>query len=127
EWISAIIPVPIDEVGLCGRAAFLKERVVVPNVATDPNWPDQYRDLAIRNGIRATWSEPIVTKDDEGLGTFALYSHEPAVPTEEDLALIPGAGPIAAIAIEPQRSQESLRAALEGIRNSESRLRQVID
>ena len=127
EWISAIIPVPIDEVGLCGRAAFLKERVVVPNVATEPNWPDQYRDLAIRNGIRGAWSEPIVTKDDEVLGTFALYSHEPRVPTEEDLALIQGAGHIARIAIERQRSQESLRAALEEIKNSEARLRQVID
>jgi PAS domain S-box-containing protein len=127
EWISAIIPVPIDEVGLCGRAALLKERVVVPNVATEPNWPDQYRDLAIRNGIRGAWSEPIVTKDDEVLGTFALYSHEPRVPTEEDLALIQGAGHIARIAIERQRSQESLRAALEGIKNSEARLRQVID
>ena len=127
EWISAIIPVPIDEVGLCGRAAFLKERVVVPDVATDPNWPDEYRDLAIRNCIRAAWSEPIVTKDDEVLGTFALYSHEPRVPTEEDLALIEGAVHIARIAIERQRSQESLRAALEGIKNSEARLRQVID
>src|ERR1700748_2560650 len=127
EWISAIIPVPIDEVGLCGRAAFLKERVVVPDVATDPNWPDEYRDLAIRNCIRAAWSEPIVTKDDEVLGTFALYSHELRVPTEEDLALIQGAGHIARIAIERQRSQESLRAALEGIKNSEARLRQVID
>jgi formate hydrogenlyase transcriptional activator len=127
EWISAIIPVPIDEVGLCGRAAFLKQRVVVPDVATDPNWPDEYRDLAIRNCIRAAWSEPIVTKDDEVLGTFALYSHEPRVPTEEDLALIQGAGHITRIAIERQRSQESLRAALEGIKNSEARLRQVID
>src|SRR5258708_2329368 len=127
EWISAIIPVPIAEAGLCGRAALLKERVVVPDVATDPNWPDQYRDLAIRNCIRAAWSEPIVTKDNEVLGTFALYSHEPRVPTEEDLALIQGAGHIARIAIERQRSEESLRAALERIKNSEARLRQVID
>src|SRR6202035_1818611 len=128
EWISTIVPVPVAfEAGLCGTAAFLKERVVVPDVATDPNWPDEYRDLAIRNCIRAAWSEPIVTKDDEVLGTFALYSHEPRVPTEEDLALIQGAGHIARIAIERQRSQESLRAALEGIKNSEARLRQVID
>jgi formate hydrogenlyase transcriptional activator len=128
EWISTIIPVPVAfEAGLCGTAAFLKERVIVPDVATERNWPDQYRDLAIRNGIRAAWSEPIVTKDNEVLGTFALYSHEPRVPTEEDLALIQGAGHIARIAIERQRSLESLRAALEGIRNSESRLRQVID
>src|SRR6201997_1463301 len=128
EWISAIIPVPVAfEAGLCGTAAFLKERVIVPDVATEPNWPDQYRELAIRNGIRAAWSEPILTKDNEVLGTFALYSHEARVPAEEDLALIKGAGHIARIAIERQRSQETLRAALDGIRNSEPRLHQVID
>src|SRR5256885_12983939 len=127
EWISAIVPVPIAEAGLCGRAAFLKERVIVPDVATDPNWPDQYRDLAIRNRIRAAWSEPIIAKDQEVLGTFALYSHESRVPTDEDLALIQGAGHIARIAIERQRSQESLRVALRRIENSETRLRQVID
>src|SRR5437899_3922168 len=127
EWISAIDPVPIAEAGLCGGAAFLKERVIVPDVATDPNWPDQYRDLAIRNRIIAAWSEPIIAKDQEVLGTFALYSHESRVPTDEDLALIQGAGHIARIAIERQRSQESLRVALRRIENSETRLRQVID
>ena len=113
EWISTIVPVPVAfEAGLCGTAAFLKERVVVPDVAAEPNWPDQYRDLAIRNGIRAAWSEPILTNDNEVLGTFALYSHEVRVPSEEDLTLIKGAGHIARIAIERQRSQEALRNAL---------------
>src|SRR6266481_4575003 len=60
EWISAIIPVPIAEDGLCGRAAFLKERVIIPDVATDPKWPDEYRDIAIRNGIRDARYETIV-------------------------------------------------------------------
>src|SRR4029077_5805682 len=128
EWISAIIPVSIAlDAGLCGTAAFLKERVIVPDVATDPKWPDQYRDMAIRNGIRAAWSEPILTKNNEVLGTFALYSHDSRVPSEEDLAIIEGAGHIARIAIERQRSQESLRSALETIRNSETNLRRVID
>ncbi len=128
EWLSAVIPVPVAfEAGLCGTAAFLKKRVIVSDVATEPNWRDQYRDLALRNGIRAAWSEPILTKDNEVLGTFALYSHESRVPTEDDLALIQGAGHIARIAIERQRSQESLRTALESVKSSESRLRQVID
>jgi formate hydrogenlyase transcriptional activator len=128
EWISTIIPVPVAlEAGLCGTAAFLKERVIVPDVATESNWPDQYRDLAIRHGIRAAWSEPILTKDNEVLGTFALYSHEPRVPSDEDLALIAGAGHVARIAIERQRSQEALRTALDTIKNSEAKLRQVID
>jgi formate hydrogenlyase transcriptional activator len=125
EWISTIIPVPVAfEAGLCGTAAFLKKRVIVPDVATESNWPDQYRDLALRNGIRAAWSEPILTKEKEVLGTFALYSHQSRVPTEEDLALIESAGHIARIAIERQRSQEALRSAFEEIRNSEAKLRQ---
>src|SRR5579872_4890083 len=128
EWISAIIPVSIAlDAGLCGTAAFLKERVIVPDVATEPNWPDQFRDLAIRNGIRAAWSEPILTKNNEVLGTFALYSHDSRVPSEEDLAIIEGAGHIARIAVERKRSQEALQAALETIKNSETNLRRVID
>ena len=128
EWISTITPVPVAfEAGLCGTAAFLKARVIVPDVATEPNWPSQYRDLAIRNGIRAAWSEPILTKDKEVLGTFALYSHEARIPDGEDLDLIRAAGYIARIAIERQRSQKALRDALDQARKSEARLRRVID
>jgi PAS domain S-box-containing protein len=128
EWVPIISPLPVAlEAGLCGTAAFLKERIVVPDVATDPNWPDQLRPIAIRNGIRAGWSEPIVAKDRRVLGTFALYSPESRVPTDADLALIEGAGRIALIAIERQRSQEALRTALEEIRESEHELRQIVD
>jgi hypothetical protein len=42
-------------------AAFLKPRVIVPDVRTEPSWPEEYRDVALRNGIRAAWSEPILT------------------------------------------------------------------
>src|SRR5215831_6395889 len=123
EWVSVISPVPVAvEAGLCGTAAFLKARVIVTGVATDPNWPDRYRDLAIRNGIRAAWSQPILTKDNQVLGTFALYCSESRVPTDADLALIEGAGCIALIAIERQRSQEALRKALDEIRESEAEL-----
>src|SRR5262249_2896596 len=70
EWVPIISPLPVAlEAGLCGTAAFLKERIVVPDVATDPNWPDRLRPIAIRNGIRAGWSEPIVAKDRQVLGT----------------------------------------------------------
>jgi formate hydrogenlyase transcriptional activator len=124
QWVSAVSPRPVThDCGLCGKAAFSKRRVIVADVATDPGWPDEYRELAISNGIRAAWSEPILTKDNEVLGTFALYSHESRVPTDEDLALIEGAGHIARIAIERQRSREALRSAFEEIRNSEAKLR----
>src|SRR6267142_1310462 len=128
EWVCALGPVPVaPDAGLCGTAASLKTRVIVTDVATEPNWHDEYRDLAIRNGIRAAWSEPILTKDNQVLGTFALYCSESRVPTDADLALIEGAGHIALIAIERQRSQEALRKAIDEIRESEAKLLRVID
>src|SRR6266849_6044610 len=128
EWVCALGPVPVaPDAGLCGTAASLKTRVIVTDVATEKNWHDEYRDVAIRNGIRAAWSQPIMTKDHQVLGTFALYSSESRVPTDGDLALIEGAGRIALIAIERQRSQEALGSALDQIRNSEAKLRTIID
>ena len=128
EWVPIISPLPVAlEAGLCGTAAFLKERIVVPDVATDPNWPDRLRPIAIRNGIRAGWSEPILTKNGKVVGTFALYAPESRVPTDADLALIEGAGRIALIAIERQRSQEALGHALNQVRESEHNLREIVE
>ena len=128
EWLPVISPLRVSpHAGCCGAAAFLKERVIVADVATDMNWLDEYRDLAIRNGIRAAWSEPILTKDGEVLGTFALYSSEPRIPTDAEIELIEGAGHIALIAIERQRSQEALALALEKIKTNEQSLRLIID
>jgi GAF domain-containing protein len=46
-----------------------------------------------------------LTKDGDVLGTFALYSSEPRIRTDTEIELIEGAGHIALIAIERQRSQ----------------------
>jgi PAS domain S-box-containing protein len=124
DWLPVISPLPISpHAGCCGAAALLKERVIVADVATDINWLDEYRDLAIKNGIRAAWSEPIVKKDGEVLGTFALYSSEPRIPTDAEIELIQGAGHIALIAIERQRSHQALKEALVELKNSENKLR----
>jgi formate hydrogenlyase transcriptional activator len=128
DWLPVVSPLPISpHAGCCGAAAFLKERVIVADVATDINWLDEYRDLAIKNGIRAAWSEPILTKDGEVLGTFALYSSEPRIPTDAEIEIIEGAGHIALIAIERQRSHQALEEALGEIKNSENKLRTIID
>jgi formate hydrogenlyase transcriptional activator len=128
DWLPVVSPLPISPpAGCCGAAALLKERVIVADVATDINWLDEYRDLAIKNGIRAAWSEPILTKDGEVLGTFALYSSEPRIPTDAEIELIEGAGHIALIAIERQRSQAALALALEKIKRNEESLRLIVD
>jgi formate hydrogenlyase transcriptional activator len=128
DWVRAITPLPVSrDMGLCSTAAFLKTRIIVPDVATERIWAEEYRELALKNGIRAGWSQPILTKDNQVLGTFAIYSAESRVPTDSDLALIEAAGRIALIAIERQRSQEALRSALDEIRKSEQELRRMTD
>jgi formate hydrogenlyase transcriptional activator len=123
-WFEAITPLKVGPcTGSCGTAAALKQRVIVSDIATDPLWT-HYRELALSYGLRAAWSQPLLSKNQDVLGTFGMYYPEVRTPSETDLRLIEGAGHIAVIAIEGERSQESLRSAFEEIRNSEAKLRQ---
>src|ERR1700740_233332 len=127
-FAAAITPWPIGpNRGSCGTAVFLKKRVIIQDVANDPRWPNDARSVALEHGVRAAWSEPLISKSGEVLGSLCISYSEPRTPNSRELQLIEPAGHIVRIAIERQRSQESLRSALETIRNSETRLRQVID
>src|ERR1700751_5992573 len=128
EWMSAISSVRVDQdAGLCNTAAALKKRVIVPDVANEPVWLEEYRELALSFGIRAAWSQPILTKENQCLGTFAVYSPECRVPTDDDLALIEAAGHVTLLAIERQRSHEALTNALADARKSETEIRRMTD
>src|SRR5580693_9813437 len=114
-WIEAITPLAIGPtVGSCGSAAFMKQRVIVSDIATDPLWA-KFRELALSYGLRAAWSQPLLSKNQDVLGTFGMYYTEPRTPSETDLQLIEGAGHIAVIAIEGERSQAALTKAFEKI------------
>jgi formate hydrogenlyase transcriptional activator len=127
-FATAITPWPIGpNRGSCGTAAFTKTRVIIPDISNDPRWPDEARPVALDNGVYAAWSEPLISQSGEVLGTFCIDYSQPRTPNEQDLELIEAAGHIARIAIERQRSQEALTTALDEIKNSETRLRQVID
>jgi len=126
-WIEAITPLKIGpSAGSCGTAASLKQRVIVSDIATDPLWVD-YRDLALSYGLRAAWSQPLLSKNQQVLGTFGMYYAEPRSPSETDLRLIEGAGHIAVIAIEGERSQTALTKACDELAKSEAELRAIID
>ncbi len=94
-------------VGSCGTAAFLGERVVVSDIESDPLWAD-YRELAATHGLRACWSQPIVSSAAAVLGTFAIYYRQPRSPTETEIDLIETAAHVAAIAIEAANSRDRL-------------------
>jgi len=131
-WTQTITPLPIGpQMGSCGTAAFLKKLVITSDIASDPLWcvveGTDYKNLALSYGLRAAWSYPLISKDNEVLGTFAIYYPEPNSPGDSDLEWIETAANIAVIAIESDQSRAALERAFEEIKNSEARLRQVID
>jgi formate hydrogenlyase transcriptional activator len=131
-WTEALSPSPIgQDLGACGTAAFRKERVIIADIASDPRWsgppPSLARDVAIGYGLRAAWSEPLLSKDGALLGTFAIYYGEPRYPSDGDLRLIEDAAHIAVIAIEGERARAALQKALAEVRGSEQQLREIID
>ena len=126
-WIEAISPVPIaPDLGSCSTAVRQKQRVIASDIAADSERLP-YVDIALANGLRAAWSQPLLSKRQEVLGTFAMFYEEPRSPSESDLRLIEGAGHIAVIAIEGERARAALEKASEEIRKSEAELRTIPD
>ncbi|UJF20947.1 sensor domain-containing phosphodiesterase [Shewanella sp. OMA3-2] len=89
-------------VGSCGTAAHLQQRVIVEDIETDPNWVD-YKSLPLKAGLKSCWSEPIFDTENCVLGTFAMYYDTVKSPTEQDLNLIQEAARLASLAIERSR------------------------
>lgn len=97
EAVNGIKTEPIA--GSCGTAAFYKMQIVVDDITTDPLW-DNYRAYALKAGLYACWSTPIISADDQLLGTFAIYYPTPRQPSAHDLKLVNEIAGIAAMAIE---------------------------
>ncbi|MCZ6653478.1 MAG: PAS domain S-box protein [Planctomycetota bacterium] len=102
-------------VGSCGAAAYTGRRVIVQDVLTHPYWKE-YRELAQRAGLRACWSEPIVSSTDKILGTFAMYYREARGPDQLDLEFIKSAAQLAGIAIERKQAETELKVSQARLR-----------
>jgi GAF domain-containing protein len=93
--------------GSCGTAAYTGQRVIVEDVVSHPYWAD-YWQLAVAAGLRACWSEPILSSKGQVLGTFAMYYREPRKPDAFDLDFIHSSAHVAGIAIERARVEVEL-------------------
>ena len=67
-------------VGSCGTASYMRERVIVTDIAVDPRW-DNLRSWRWQ-AASGLLVEPILSATGGVLGTFAMYYREPRSPTE---------------------------------------------
>lgn len=128
-YCEAIDGVMIGEgVGSCGTALFRREQVVVTDIATDPLWQD-FRDLAMSNGLGACWSNPIIASDGTVLASFAIYYPAQRSPSRLHLYLIEAFSALALLVIDHYRlaeKQARLTAALGAINARLTAVMQVI-
>ena len=112
-WTRQMELLPIGpSAGSCGTAAYRGSAVIVSDIANDPLWDVRdHRAAALKHGLRASWSNPVLSWNGDVLGTFCMYYREARAPTSKDLELIELATHLVRVAIERDRAQEALRAS----------------
>ena len=116
NWVSTSLPatfqaviegLPIENSGSCGMAAFQKQMVIVSDIANDPLWTG-YKELALKENLRACWSYPIINSSGEVLATLGMYYPTIKEPSEEELKVVVRTASILTVIIEHRYSSELL-------------------
>jgi PAS domain S-box-containing protein len=112
-WREEMEKLPIGPcAGSCGTAAYRGSAVIVSDISTDPLWEvPEHRAAALSHGLRASWSNPILSSKGKVLGTFCIYGREPRSPSSQDLGIIEKATYLARVAIERDRAEADLRTS----------------
>jgi PAS domain S-box-containing protein len=113
DWIQQMEKLPIGPcAGSCGTAAYRGSRVIVADIATDPLWDvPEHRASALKHGLQASWSNPVLSSKGKVLGTFCMYYRQTRIPNSDDLDLLELATHVVRVAIERDRAAEALRAS----------------
>jgi PAS domain S-box-containing protein len=111
EWTHQMEKLPIGPcAGSCGTAAYRASPVIASDIATDSLWDlPEHRAAALNHGLRASWSNPVLSSQGKVLGTFCMYSREAQTPQSEDIELIELATHLARVAIERDFAEQALR------------------
>jgi PAS domain S-box-containing protein len=115
-----------EKIGSCGAAAYKRERVIVEDINTHENWKD-YLNLTQSANLHACWSQPIISSQNEVLGTFAIYNNVVKAPNEFMLNLIETYANIVAKAIEKNRYSEIMQKSTKELEEKTLLLENIIN
>lgn len=104
------------EHGACGTAAYLGQRVVVSDIASDPVWA-KGRDVALEAGLRAGWCTPVRASTGEVMATLGVYYTQPGEPTAAELALVEDLSALAGVALEQSAAYRRLETSEQRFRS----------
>lgn len=104
---------PLDpRLTTCGRAIRTRRAVMIPSIA-DSDLDPQTRQAAAVQGVKASWSVPLINSTNEIIGSFAIYFFESRKPNQAEQAMINRAAHILTMIIENKQSAEKIRISNE--------------
>src|SRR5881394_97678 len=118
-WDRQMEQLPIGPcAGSCGTAAYRGSPVIVSDIATDPLWDvPEHRVAALKQGLRASWSNPVLSSEGKVLGTFCIYDRETRSPNSHDLEVMEKATHLVRVAIERDCAEAAVRTSEEKYRD----------
>lgn len=96
----------------CGRAAHSGMRVICADVLADARM-ESFHKMALEAGMRACWSEPIISSAGKVLGTLACYRSIKHDPSQTEIQKVVSAANLAALAIEREWREHALHISEE--------------
>ena len=108
-----------EKIGSCGSSVFKKQRVIIEDINTHENWQD-YLELTQKANLHSCWSEPIISSNNEVLGTFAIYHSKIKQPNHVDIKRIEAYASIVSKAIEKYQHTKE-------IEDSKNKLKQLFN
>ncbi len=110
----------------CGLAIPTGEPEITPDVADAPLW-QPWLHLAAKYDYKGCWSFPIKTRENKGVGTFAMYFGTPHEATPGELALAEIVTQSAAMIISSYNEIRERLQTQEALRGSEERISKLLE
>lgn len=96
----------------CGRAVEQKQPVGIDDISKSDLAPET-RDQAAAFGVKASWSTPLISSNNEVLGVFCVYYREARPPLAEEIMVINRALHTFTMIMENRQAAEKLRISNE--------------
>lgn len=117
EFLETINGIEIGEnIGTCGRAAFLKQKVITSDISNDAHWT-RIKPITLKYQLKACFSHPVIDSAGNVIATFATYFGENKTPAILEENTIQRAGHILQIIFERSLKDEAIKANEDKLRN----------
>jgi PAS domain S-box-containing protein len=94
-----------------GIEIFLKEKVLNPDIASDPFY-SSIHSVIHRHNLHSCWTQPIFS-NGRAIGTFTMYHSDSRKPSEDELMLLDIIAGMAGMAIELKQAEDAFKKNIE--------------